>query len=110
MMSIPDCSGVRPLVWLISAISTRSDHEATYSLVEERKLISSAQHAHHQHEHGAHRSELSPVLKEGEGHEGALVELPLPRKEGTAEDESEDEKEDDPPAAPSVIVSACRSV
>jgi hypothetical protein len=64
----------------------------TYSLVEQRKLVGTAEHTHHQKRHGAHRAELSPVAEERQGDERMLVEVVLPSEENANKDTAEDEQ------------------
>lgn len=74
-----------------------SEIETTYSLVEQRKLISPAQHRQHEHEHRSGRGYLRSVLEERKGDEGVFVNVPLPCAEGDCEEAAEDKEEDDPP-------------
>lgn len=109
MMSIPDCSGVLPRVYVsvVPLNATRARINTTYSLVEQRKLVGTAEHTHHQKGHGTHRAELSPVAKERQGDERMLVEVVLPSEEDADEDTAENEEQDDAPVYLLVGSSAC---
>ena len=63
----------------------------TYSLVEERQLVSTTEHADHQESHSAHRSKLSPVAEERKRNEGVLVAEVLPSEKDANEKAAEDE-------------------
>lgn len=70
---------------------------ATYSLVEQRKLVCPPEHRQHEHEDCAGRGDLGPVLEDDHWDEGLGVEIPFPGAESNDEQAAEDEEEDDSP-------------